>query len=207
MAQQQQPFTISSLAAFMRAGDAVAFERLRDAHCAVCQTTAALGGVERMMACDQARCALRNPPDLRAERIWVRAVLSSGLVDNPDPPDAVLDGFNRHIGLAGCAMPALTRPAPGAPIRRGFTAPTLRGQLHALLVAVLAELGGDLLHENVSDRTQAELRQQSDQARRLWNLRQDDRIRLLAAGGLNPAEIARRTGQSRDRIRSALGKK
>jgi len=190
----------------MRANDPEAFARLRDEHCGLCYATRGQGEVTRMMACDEARCTLRDPASLGRERRWVRRVLTSSLVDNPQPPDEVLEGFNAHIAVAGCATPSLARNVAGT-IGRAFQASTLRGQLHAILVEVLAELAGDLLHANVSHRTQEELRRISDQARREWNLRQDDLIRMLAMGGLTIPQIQQRTGHGRDKVRKALRRK
>ena len=155
------------------------------------------------MACDNARCALRDPASLGAERRWVRNVLASELFENARPSDAVLEAFNDHIALAGCATPSLTRNADGT-VGRGFQSSTLRGQLHAFLVDGLADLAGDLLHANVTTKSVTDLRARAEEAKRVWRDRDRARVRLLHAAGESNYSIQRRTGYSLKRIRAAL---
>ncbi len=195
--------TVAMLSAFMRPQDEAGAETLRMTYCLRCRETAALDAPLRVKACDGARCGLRDESARHRERRWIREVLTSGLVDNPQPDRALAARFNDHIARAGCATAGLT-DYPDGTIGRGFYAPTLRGQLHALLVAVIAELAGDMLHANVSAQTVPDLRNLASASRATWNDRQAERVRLLAAANLSQLEIKRRTGYDIKTIRKYI---
>jgi hypothetical protein len=179
-------------------------EPLRLQHCITCRTSAdkSTNAGLRAIICDQARCGLRNADKFRDEQQWVVVTLHE--LRSPElASDEALFRFNGHIHRAGSVTPALARTGTEPP-ELGALATSLRGELHAALIAYFTHLSGHVHMSlaNLSPEAVTTLGGDVRGSRQLWQKR---RAEALRAAGISDKKIAERLSVDPKTIREWLG--
>lgn len=183
-------------------------EALRQRSCQVCHDSASRGdsAQERDRLCDAHLCGLRNPARFADEQRWCAAALAS-LWDTEQADPQKIAAVNNHIARARCVTPALAAGDDGR-LGIGFSSVTLRGGIHAALVAWLTFLAGEI-RVNIFEMKASDFRTMIAQhraARRRALMRgQRDRAKQLRMQGVSDNVIAQQLGVTRKTVRDWLG--
>lgn len=195
----------SLLQSFLHADPAV-FEQVRRQHCRVCQLTAAegLSAPTRRRTCEKWRCGLRDPERFQLEQEWATVTLHT-FSDPATSTEEDLANLNHHLAAAGCAAVGLVR-GPQGRIGLGINASTLRGELHATIVGLIATRAGAMTRD-LATMTIADV-QSASHGRRDSDLeRMKQRAAAMRIAGLPDKRIAQQMKVDPKTIRNWLGRR
>ncbi len=183
-------------------------EALRQRSCQVCHDSASRGdsAQERERLCDAHLCGLRNPALFADEQRWCANALAS-LWDTEQADPQKIAAVNNHIARARCVTPAIAAGDDGR-LGIGFSSVTLRGGIHAALVAWLTFLAGEI-RVNIFEMKASDFRTmiaQHRSARRRALMRgQHHRAEQLRLQGVSDYAIAKQLGVTHKSVRDWLG--